>query len=146
MVALIFLYSETLGKPLAKLDKGKNGSISDKVSAFVKRFLPKLWDAFERSEKLESIKTEWILRDYRNGLVHQIFMKDNSGIHEDVSGDTQYVSTDFPGVPYSINIDRLVPEFLEGIGEYYQLLETDSKLLNAFLDELELIEKQQKKE
>ncbi len=65
-----------------------------------------------------------------------MFMKAGAGIHEDISGDTQYVSRNFSGVPYSINIDRLVPEFLEALGSYYRQLESDSAFLQTFLTEL----------
>ncbi|HEY7675836.1 MAG TPA: hypothetical protein VIG69_02100, partial [Candidatus Methylomirabilis sp.] len=78
-----------------------------------------------------------ILGDYyRNGLVHQMFMKQNAGIHEDTLGRTDYVIRDFGGMPYSINIDRLVPEFLDGLSAYYRLLETDSGFRQTFEAEL----------
>ncbi len=126
MVALIFMYAETLGKPM------DNTSTKTKVCSFVKQFLPQLWDAFSWSSEREAILGDY----YRNGLVHQIFMKNDAGIHEDKSGDNKYVSRNFPDIPYSINIDRLVPEFLEGLGIYYEKLETDDVFRTRFVQEL----------
>lgn len=129
MVALIFMYAETFGKPLLP----SNGRTTiTKVCTFIERYLPELWTAFGWSSDREEILGNY----YRNGLVHQVFMKENAGIHEDKSGDTQYVSRNFSGIPYSINIDRLVAEFLKGIGTYYRQLETDNAFLKTFLTEL----------
>lgn len=129
MVAFIFMYAETLGKPLVPAN---NRTTKTKVCTFIERYLPKLWAAFGWSSEREEILGNY----YRNGLVHQMFMKQNAGIHEDKSGDTQYVSQNFNGIPYSINIDRLFPEFLEALGSYYQKLETDNTFLQTFLTEL----------
>lgn len=132
MVALIFMYAETLGKPLVPKKEGEKRYTKEKVTAFVKEYMPKLWDAFAWNKDREEILAD----HYRNGLVHEMFMKKHAGIHEDISGDTQYVSRAFPGVPYSINIDRLVPDFLEGINEYFRQLETDEDFFNTFNTEL----------
>ena len=129
MVALIFMYAETLGKPLVASEKDQ--TTKAKVCAFIKDYLPKLWAAFEWNKEREKILGDY----YRNGLVHQMFMK-NAGIHEDKLGDTQYVSQNINDIPYSINIDRLVPEFLEGISIYYRKLETDNEFLKTFDTEL----------
>ena len=129
MVALVFMYAETLGKPLlSKEDR----TTKNKVCQFLKEYLPELWKSFEWSSEREEILGDY----YRNGLVHQMFMKENAGIHENVSGDTNYVSKTFQDVPYSINIDRLIPEFLQGINTYYRKLENDEMFLNNFLEKL----------
>lgn len=133
MVALIFMYAETLGKPLAvEQGKGPNPSTKDKVCAFIEKYLPKLWNAVPSSLN----KADVLGNYYRNGLVHQMFMKQNVGIHEDRSGNTSYISTGFPGIPVSINIDRLVPEFLDGLAAYYTRLLTDNTFLSLFETEL----------
>ena len=128
MVALIFMYSETLGKALA----GGSASTKDKVCSFVKTYLPKLWASFSWSGDRERILGDY----YRNGLVHQMFMKQNAGIHEDKLDHTVYVLRDFGGMPYSINIDRLVPEFLDGVSVYRSRLETDGGFRQTFEAEL----------
>ncbi len=127
MTAMIFLYSETLGKGLAFLENNKNPKTNEKVSGFVSKYMPKLWKAMENFTDKENILANY----YRNGLIHQMFMKNNVGIHEDANGITEYVykSSD---VPCSINIDRLVPEFLDGIAAYYSALCSDKTFLNAF--------------
>lgn len=131
MVALIFMYAETLGKPLAAQQK-KAQTTKTKVSLFVQKCLPKLWAALAAFDNREDILSDY----YRNGLVHEMFMKQDAGIHEDKSGDSSYVSTGFPGIPVSINIDRLVPEFLDGIAAYYNQLLTDRAFLDCFAQEL----------
>lgn len=123
MTALIFMYAETLGKPLTKSTKKE-----DRVCVFVEGYLPKLWAAFAWSTDRRRILGD----HYRNGLVHQMFMKENAGIHEDKDNDTEYVSRNFASIPYSVNIDRLVPEFLDGINAYYRRLETDSEFRKKF--------------
>jgi hypothetical protein len=133
MVALIFMYAETLGKPLVIKDEGERRFTEEKVCAFVESYLPKLWAAFEWSGN----RRNTILYDhYRNGLIHQMFMKEPAGIHEVHQGDTQYVWHNPEGTRFSINIDRLVPEFLDGINTYYQRLETDKEFLETFRREL----------
>ena len=129
MVALIFMYAETLGKPLIP---AKSRTTQNKVSAFIKEFLPKLWNSFKSYPDREKILGDY----YRNGLAHQIFMKQNCGIHENKSGDLNYVSNKLPNAQYSINIDFLVPEFLTGISKYYKKLNSNKKFLNNFENEL----------
>jgi len=124
MVALIFLHAETLGKPLDR-EKDNTGKTVKKVSLFAERYLPGLWESLQEREDRETLLGDV----YRNGLVHQLFMKDGHGIHE---ADERYVITNFPGVPLSINIDRLVPEFLEGLASYYGRLMKDSGFLRTF--------------
>ena len=97
MVALIFMYVETLGKPLAAY-AGKPTDTKNKVCAFAEMYLPELWKAFELFPNRADILGNY----YRNGLAHEMFMKDNAGIHE---GGTDYVLKNISGIPYSINID-----------------------------------------
>ena len=127
MVAMIFMYAETLGKPLTP-KKGRTAE--KKVSTFIKEYLPNLWDAFSFSYKREQILGNY----YRNGLVHQMFMKMNCGIHE---GGTEYVSQKIQNVPFSINIDMLFPEFINGLSLYYKKLISDSFFLGSFKTEME---------
>ena len=113
MVALIFMYAETLGKPLAREELGGKEAPTEKVSLFVQQYLPGLWECLRNHKGRDRLLGDV----YRNGLVHQLFMKSGHGIHED-RADRRYVITDHPGVPLSINIDRLVPEFLEGLNKW----------------------------
>lgn len=127
MTALIFIYMETLGKPLAK----KNSNTTKKLVSFVETYMPLLWKELEDFEDREII-----LANFRNGLAHQIFMKGNCGIHEDISGELSYVSKKFSNCSCSINVDHLVPEFIIGISKYYNHLTKDEKFLKKFEKEL----------
>ncbi len=129
MVALIFMYAETFGKVLCR-ESGMQDSLSSarKVSQFVEKFMPKLWNALDGKDKSQ------ILGDfYRNGLVHQLFMKRGHAIHEDKSGDTSYISFNVIPYPMSINIDHLVPEFQDGLAKYYRRLETEANFLKVHI-------------
>lgn len=128
MTALIFMYAETHGKPLTE-----NSKSEAKTCAFIQVFMPNLWKAFEWSPKREVI----LGNHYRNGLAHQIFMKQNAGIHEDNQGDPRYVVQKLGNIPYSINIDRLVPEFLEGTRKYFERLGTDVEFFNRFVETIQ---------
>lgn len=127
MVALMFMYMETLGKPLA-VAAGKRKDTDIKVCAFVELYMPKLWAAFAAFPKRQDI----LGNHYRNGLAHEIFMKNNAGIHR---GGTDYVLK-ASGIPYSINIDFLVPEFIQGLDLYYKRLTSDSDFFKSFDKEL----------
>jgi len=124
MVALIFMYIETLGKPLVR-ERGEKEKTIPKVSLFVQKYLPGLWESLRDRGDRDSLLGDV----YRNGLVHQLFMKSGHGIHEK---DERYVITGLPEAPLSINIDRLVPEFLEGLNKYYQRLKKDAQFLQTF--------------
>lgn len=135
MVALIFMYAETLGKPLA-VATGKTPDTKNKVCAFTEAYLPKLWAALSA----HSNRADILGNHYRNGLAHELFMKQNAGIHE---GGSDYI-TNAPGIPYSINIDLLVPEFLEGLAAYYARLGSDAafvKIFNEQLGDEEIVQK-----
>jgi len=128
MTALIFMYCETLGKGLLYSDANPTPKTIDKVSEFISRYMPKLWNAIgDRTDRKEILGNH-----YRNGLAHQLFMKNGAGIHEDKSGDTNYFVPELGGTPYSINIDRLVPEFLDGIASYQSDLNLNQNFRNKF--------------
>lgn len=126
MVAMIFMYAETLGKPL--LPK-KEQTTEKKVCKFIEQYLPKLWSSFS----FVNDRSKILGKNYRNGLVHQMFMKNNCGIHE---GGIEYVSQTIQNVPYSINIDMLVPEFIDGINKYYNTLLIQNRLLLFFIHKI----------
>ncbi|MBI5629963.1 MAG: hypothetical protein HY921_03650 [Elusimicrobia bacterium] len=131
LAALIFMYIETLGKPLV-FEMRKSPTTKNKVSLFIEQYMPKLWQSMGF---LGNNRPEILSNQYRNGLAHEIFMKDNCSIHE---GDQTYVSTIFKnvGIPISININFFVREFLEGLEQYRQRLLSDSKFLELFQDSL----------
>ncbi len=130
MVALIFMYSETFGKVLCR-EAGTKGNIPSetKVSKFVETHMPKLWVALASQPERNKILGNY----YRNGLVHQLFMKNGHAIHEDKQGDTSYVSYDIAPFPMSINIDRLVPEFQNALATFYGRLETEPQFLKIYI-------------
>jgi hypothetical protein len=128
MTALIFMYAETLGKPLC-LESNLPFSTENKVCIFVEQYLPDLWKALESNPTRRSI-----LADYRNGLIHQMFMKGGCAIHEDKAGTTQYVVENSGASPVSINIDRLQPEFKQGIASYENRIEAEVLFRAIFIN------------
>ena len=100
MVALLFMYSETLGKGLMFSQGEKKPSTTQKVSIFIREYMPKLWAALEFAPNREEI----LSNTYRNGLAHQLFMKGNTAIHENEGNDIDYVLKD-EDLTCSINVD-----------------------------------------
>ena len=137
MAAMVFMYIEALGRPLAAemaLGFVKDGewrvSTADKVYAFVHLYMPELWTALERFEDRKHILAD----TYRNGLVHEIFMKGDAAIHECLIGKKDYVREGQAGCPVSIEWGMLANEFRAALRAYQQRLQTDSVFAAIYND------------
>jgi len=141
MTALIFAYMETFGKALGEtLTQGK-------VRKFIEEFMHSLCDALKKEGlglssnvilNNQGYTIEKVLGDfYRNGLVHQFWMKKGSALFENkqhynprIKAPIKYVwikqknsQKQFIG----INIDFLVPDFLNAINEYQNRIMNNKK-------------------
>ena len=121
------MYVETLGNPLC-IESRTALTTENKVCGFIETYMPQLWKALEAIPERRSLMV-----DYRNGLVHQMFMKDACAIHEDKAGTSEYVVKNLGGSPVSINIDRLVPEFRRGIDSYERRLASEVLFRGIFV-------------
>lgn len=132
MTALIFAYMETLGKALG------GNSTKNRVKKFTETYMHNLCDGLNQKGlnfnsyiylNNKPYQIEQILGDfYRNGLVHQFWMKKGSVLFENadhfdskIEAPIEYLwitednnRRQFKG----INIDFLVPDFLNAITEY----------------------------
>lgn len=158
MTALIFTYIETFGKALLE-DKEKKPSSEEKVCKFVREYMKDLCNALDKlhrnfdseielqlnSTTVKNVRIGEILGNYyRNGLVHQFWMKGGLWLIENVDGIMEYVVInkdikDEEGkkrrVPFGINIDYLVPDFFKALSMYHNHLKNKEdlrqKLYNA---------------
>ena len=135
MTALIFAYMETFGKALG----GK--STEEKIEKFIETYMHGLCEAlkqkklnFDSSVYLngESYKIRTVFGNfYRNGLVHQFWMKKGCALFENATPNApkEYLWIEFSNNQkyfMGINIDLLVPDFLNAINQYQSRIKNDN--------------------
>ena len=145
MTALIFIYMETFGKALLK---NNYKSSEKKVVMFIKNYMHELMCALCKNildfedevlvrGNTRKIRIGTIFGDYyRNGLVHEFWGKEGCIIFENKTKEAPknylwLIPKNENKIFAGINIDYLVPDFLNALEEYERTLYESKKEAEA---------------